>query len=69
MTAVIPGRFAARMEEPFAVFIIGMRINKLWAVHKWLPVAKAMPRFGLGAAGDHIKADGAYNKARGRMSA
>jgi len=155
MSSVIPGRFAAKMEEPFAVFIIGMRINKLWAVHKWLPVAKAMPRmlkeltadpelgmlhvepiryrrgfatiqywksfdhlehyatkvathtdawrdfnraigedgsvgiwhetyavqpnafeavygnmprFGLAAAGDHVKADGAYNKARGRMS-
>jgi hypothetical protein len=24
------------------VFLIGMRINKLWAVHKWWPVAQAM---------------------------
>jgi hypothetical protein len=24
--------------------MIGMRINKPWLVHKWLPVAKAMPR-------------------------
>jgi hypothetical protein len=26
------------------VFLIGMRINRLWKVHKWLPVARAMPR-------------------------
>ena len=25
------------------VFLIGMRINQLWAVHKWMPVAAAMP--------------------------
>ncbi|MGE7274305.1 DUF4188 domain-containing protein [Brevibacillus panacihumi] len=42
MAKVIPGRFTAKMEGPFVVFIIGMRINKRWAVHKWLPVAKAM---------------------------
>ena len=23
--------------------MIGMRINQLWAFHKWMPVAKAMP--------------------------
>ncbi|WP_410923718.1 monooxygenase family protein, partial [Pseudomonas sp. SIMBA_041] len=30
------------MDESFVVFIIGMRINRLLAVHKWVPVAKAM---------------------------
>lgn len=25
------------------VFMVGMRINKLWAIHKWLPVLIAMP--------------------------
>ena len=24
------------------VFLIGMRINKPWKIHKWLPVAQAM---------------------------
>ncbi|MGN7457992.1 DUF4188 domain-containing protein [Paenibacillus pasadenensis] len=43
MTQIYPGRFTAEMEGSFVVFIIGMRINKLLAVHKWLPVAKAMP--------------------------
>ncbi len=26
------------------MFLIGMRINKRWKVHKWLPVARAMGR-------------------------
>lgn len=38
------GRFAASIEGDFVVFIIGMRINHLLLVHKWLPVALAMPR-------------------------
>lgn len=42
MSNVFPGRFTAQVDGPFVVFIIGMRINKLWAVHKWMPVARAM---------------------------
>jgi len=38
------GRFAAKIDGDFVVFLIGMRINRLWAVHKWLPVSRAMPR-------------------------
>jgi hypothetical protein len=38
------GRFAAELDGDFVVFLIGMRINNLWAVHKWLPVSLAMPR-------------------------
>jgi hypothetical protein len=37
-------RLTATLEGNFVVFLIGMRINNLWKVHKWLPVAKAMPR-------------------------
>ncbi|MGF9697947.1 MULTISPECIES: DUF4188 domain-containing protein [Paenibacillus] len=36
------GRHTAEIDGEFVVFIIGMRINRLWAVHKWLPVFKAM---------------------------
>lgn len=43
MSKVVPGRYTAQMEDSFVVFMIGMRINKLWAVHKWLPVFMAMP--------------------------
>lgn len=37
-------RMTARMEGEFAVFLIGMRINHPLRVHRWLPVATAMPR-------------------------
>jgi hypothetical protein len=37
-------RLAASVEGSFVVFLIGMRINKPWRVHKWWPVAQAMPR-------------------------
>ena len=43
MAAIFPGRYAAQVEGDFVVFVIGMRINKLLLVHKWLPVARAMP--------------------------
>jgi hypothetical protein len=44
MVKIFPGRFTADTNEPFVVFLIGMRINQLWAMHKWMPVAGAMPR-------------------------
>ncbi len=34
----------ATMDGEFCVFLIGMRMNRLWKVHKWLPVARAMNR-------------------------
>jgi hypothetical protein len=37
-------RLCAEMDGEFVVFLIGMRINKLWKVHKWVPVMLAMPR-------------------------
>ncbi len=42
MSPVMPGRFTAQMDEPFVVFIIGMRINKVLALRKWIPAASAM---------------------------
>jgi Domain of unknown function (DUF4188) len=36
------GRFTTRIEGPFVVFLIGMRINRFLAIHKWLPTAQAM---------------------------
>ena len=42
MAQVIPGRFTARTDEPFVVFIIGMRINRPLAIGKWLPTVRAM---------------------------
>ncbi len=37
-------RLTATLDGDFVVFLIGMRINKPLMVHKWLPVAAAMPR-------------------------
>jgi hypothetical protein len=42
MSSIFPGRFTAQIDGPFVVFIIGMRINKLLAFGKWVPVARAM---------------------------
>lgn len=36
------GRYTINKTEPFVVFIIGMRVNRLMAISKWLPTAKAM---------------------------
>lgn len=42
--SVQPGRFTAEMDGDFVVFVIGMRFNRLWKVHRWLPPFMAMPR-------------------------
>jgi len=44
MATLIPKRMAGQLDGDFVVFLIGMRINKPWKVHKWLPVFLAMPR-------------------------
>ncbi|MBD8070166.1 DUF4188 domain-containing protein [Bacillus sp. PS06] len=40
---IYPGRYTTDQSEDIVVFIIGMRINKRLAIHKWLPVFLAMP--------------------------
>ena len=42
--AIYRGRYTAEMPDDFVVFLIGMRVNRPWKVHKWLPVFSAMPR-------------------------
>lgn len=44
MTGIYQGRWTARAEGPFVVFIIGMRINSIWRVHRWFPLIRAMTR-------------------------
>lgn len=41
---IIDERVTADIDGDFVVFRIGMRINTLWKVHKWIPVFLAMPR-------------------------
>jgi hypothetical protein len=42
MAKVFKGRYTADLEGDFVVFLIGMRVNKLWKLHRWIPVAAAM---------------------------
>ena len=44
MAPIVPKRVSAKIDGDFVVFLIGMRINKPWKIHKWLPVFQAMPR-------------------------
>ena len=55
MTRIVAERMTAHIHGEIVVFLIGMRINRLWKVHKWLPVARAMPRMlaELAAAPEH----------------
>jgi hypothetical protein len=43
MAQIFPGRYTAQIEGSFVVFLIGMRVNRIFSFHKWIPVAKAMP--------------------------
>ncbi|HEY2860669.1 MAG TPA: DUF4188 domain-containing protein [Terracidiphilus sp.] len=40
---IFPGRYTAQTDEPFVVFLIGMRVNRFFQFGKWMQVAKAMP--------------------------
>ncbi len=44
MAEIIAQRMTAEIEGDFVVFLIGMRINKLWKINKWLPIFMAMPK-------------------------
>jgi hypothetical protein len=44
MATLIAERVCAEVEGEIAVFMIGMRINKLWKFWKWVPVVQAMSK-------------------------
>jgi hypothetical protein len=44
MAKAVPGRFTARIEGDFVVYLIGMRINRPWKIRSWWPVFIGMPR-------------------------
>lgn len=44
MSEIFARRMTGNIEGDFVVFLIGMRFNRLWKVHKWLPVVRSMPR-------------------------
>ena len=37
-------RMTVARDGGIVVFLIGMRVNRWWKVHRWLPVSLAMPR-------------------------
>lgn len=40
MAEIHKERMTVKIEGDFVVFLIGMRINKPWKLHKWLPVGQ-----------------------------
>lgn len=44
MTEIFKERMTGELKGDFVVFLIGMRFNRLWKIHKWLPVVQSMPR-------------------------
>ena len=42
MNKIFNGRYTAKTDQPFVVFLIGMRINTWWRFDKWVPIASAM---------------------------
>jgi len=43
MATIFPGRYTAQSDQPFVVFLIGVRVNRFLKFGKWAPVVKAMP--------------------------
>lgn len=44
MADIRTGRWTAEIDGDFVIFLIGVRFNKPWKLHKVLPVLRAMPR-------------------------
>jgi len=44
MVTTIQKRMSGRVDGDFVVFLIGMRVNRWWKVHRWLRVGSGMPR-------------------------
>jgi len=42
MAKTFPGQYTADLDGDFVVFLIGMRVNKPWAVRRWWPTFTAM---------------------------
>ncbi len=43
MSTILKERLCAEVDHDIVVFVIGMRINRLWKVWKWVPVMLEMP--------------------------
>ena len=41
---IMHGRYTAKTDEPFVVFVIGLRIINLFAIHHWIPIIVQMQK-------------------------
>jgi hypothetical protein len=44
MPGILDRRVTARIEGDFVVFLLGMRINRPWKLHQWLPALQGFRR-------------------------
>jgi len=44
MNNIVKDRVTAKKDNGFVVFLIGMRINYFWKVHKWFPIFLSFPK-------------------------
>jgi Domain of unknown function (DUF4188) len=44
MEKTINQRMTVKIEGDFVVFLLGMRINRFWKFHKWIPIASTLPK-------------------------
>lgn len=42
MADILQGRYTAANDDGIVIFVVGMRVNRWWAVHRWWPVMSAM---------------------------
>jgi hypothetical protein len=43
-SGILSQRLTVELDEPVCLFLIGMRVNRWWKPHRWLPVMRAMTR-------------------------
>jgi hypothetical protein len=43
-SGVVEQKVAADRDDPFVVFLIGLRINAFWKLHRWVPIFLIAPR-------------------------
>ena len=44
MNKIVKERVTATKDNGFVVFLIGMRINYFWKIHKWFPIFISFPK-------------------------
>lgn len=65
MIPILHGRTTALYDGPFVVFLVGIRVNRWWAFHRWVPALRALKRMihrlNLGAVDGFLGSHRWYN--------